>query len=46
MPEEIRVYLMKIIVAHREPCDQWTVVKGSRIQKILDKNSKLTRMNT
>ncbi|XP_022850584.1 uncharacterized protein LOC111372463 [Olea europaea var. sylvestris] len=43
MLEDIRVYLMRRIVARRESCDRWTIAVGPRIQKILDKNGKLAR---
>ncbi|XP_022851566.1 uncharacterized protein LOC111373289 [Olea europaea var. sylvestris] len=41
--KDIRVYLMRRIVARRESCDRWTTAVGPRIQKILDKNGKLAR---
>ncbi|XP_022873323.1 uncharacterized protein LOC111392259 [Olea europaea var. sylvestris] len=44
MLEDIRVYLMRRIVARRESCDRWTTVVGPRIQKILEKNSKPARI--
>lgn len=43
MLEEIRVYLMKKIVARGELLDRLTIAIDTRIQKILDKNSKLAR---
>ncbi|XP_022858231.1 uncharacterized protein LOC111379130 [Olea europaea var. sylvestris] len=43
MVEDIRVYLMRRIVACRESCDRWTIAVRPRIQKILDKNGKLAR---
>lgn len=43
MLEEIRVYLMKMIVIRRESCEKWTGEVGPRIQKILNKNSRLAR---
>ncbi|XP_022895249.1 uncharacterized protein LOC111409429 [Olea europaea var. sylvestris] len=44
MLEEIRIYLMKRIVVRRESSDRWTAVVGPRIQKILDRNSRLARV--
>lgn len=44
MLEKTRVYLMKKIIVCRESCDRWTTIIGPRIQKILDTNSKLARI--